>query len=180
MMAIDLNNAERQREGGDIIPDNTVAPVICVMRGLKPTKDKSGQMLDCEFTITQGPFAKRKFWSLMMVSGSTEGQGKAVNITMSRLRAMLESAYGVLPTDDSEMAKTARRLKDWDDLNGLEFLAKIGIEKGTGDYKDKNVLKGAVTPDDDEYNGFQPKKPKALSTPASKPAAAGRPSWATS
>lgn len=181
-MGIDLNNAERQREGGELIPDNTVAPVILHMRGLKPTKDKSGQMLDCEFTITEGPFAKRKFWGLMMVSGNgSDGHKKAVDISFSRLRAMLESAYGVQPADDSAEAMSARRLTDWDDLNGLEFVAKIGVEKGTGDYKDKNVLKAAVTPDDDEYRGFKPKKPKAASNgSAAKPAGgnAGRPAWA--
>jgi hypothetical protein len=179
-MAIDLNNAERQREVGDQVPDNTIAPVIMNMRGLKPTKDKSGQMLDCEFTITAGPYAKRKFWANMMVSGSTDGQKTAVNITLSRLRGMLESAYGVLPTDESDTAKAARRLSDWEDLNGLEFVAKIGVEKGTGDYKDKNSLKGAVTPEDEEYNGFTPKKPKTAS--ASKPAggaSTGRPQWAS-
>jgi hypothetical protein len=179
-MAIDLNNAERQREVGDLVPDNTVAPVIMSMRGLKPTKDKTGQMLDCEFTITAGPFARRKFWANMMVSGSTDGQKMAVNITLSRLRAMLESAYGVLPADESETAKAARRLSDWDDLQALEFVARIGVEKGTGDYKDKNSLKGAVTAEDADYNGFVPKKPKAASS--SKPAggtAAGRPQWAS-
>lgn len=179
-MAIDLNDAERQREGGDIIPDNTVAPVILNMRGMKSTKDRSGQMLDCEFTITAGPFAKRKFWANMMVQGSTDGQKKAVNISMSRIRAMLESAYGIQPADDSDAAKAARRLSDWDDLQALEFVAKIGIEKGTGDYKDKNTLKGAVTPDDSDYTGFQPKKPKSMA--ASKPAggaSAGRPQWAS-
>jgi hypothetical protein len=183
MMAIDLNNAERQREGGDIIPDGTVAPVILKLRELRPTKDKSGQMLDIEFTILAGPFAKRKFWGLMMVSGNgSEGHKKAVDITMSRIRGVLESAYGVLPSDDSEPAKAARRLKDWDDLDSLEFVARIGIEKGTGDYKDKNVLKGAVTPDDDDYRGFSPKKPKSTGSngsAAAKPAGGSRPAWAS-
>lgn len=180
-MGIDLNTAERQREGGELVPDNTIAPVILALRGLKPTKDRSGQMLDCEFTILEGPFAKRKFWSNMMVTGSTDGQAKAVNISLSRIRAMLESAYGVQPSDSSDEAKAARRIADWDDLNGLEFVAKIGIEKGTGEYKDKNTLKGAVTPDEADYSGFKPKKPKTASA-ANKPAAstAGRPSWAAS
>lgn len=180
-MAIDLNSADRQREGGaEIIPDNTVAPVILSLRGIKATKDKSGQMLDIEFTITAGPFQKRKFWGLMMVGGNgSEGHAKAVAITLSRLRAIIESAYGIVPTDDSEAAIAARRLGDWDDLDGLEFVARIGIEKGTGDYKDKNVLKGAVTPDDGDYAGFKPRKPKPAAS-SSKPAATpGRPAWAT-
>jgi hypothetical protein len=179
-MAIDLNNAERQREGGgEIIPDGTVAPVILNMRGIKATKDKTGQMLDIEFTITAGPFSKRKFWGLMMVVGNgSDGHTKAVAISMARARAIIESAYGIAPTDDSEVALAARRLGDWDDLDGLEFVARIGIEKGTGDYKDKNVLKGAVTIDDDDYSGFKPAKPKVAAS-ASKPAASGRPAWAS-
>ena len=183
-MAIDFNNAEPQRNGGDLIPDNTIAPVRMSMRGEKMTNAKDARMIDCEFVVTEGPFAKRRFWSMMMVtSNGSDGHDKAVSITMSRVRGMLESAFGIDPLDDSDAALSGRTLEDWEDLDGLEFLAKIGIEKSKDPkYSDKNALKSAVTPDSDDYAGFSPRKAPtkvlAPSQPSTNGAAKERPQWA--
>ena len=180
---LDFNTAETQTSGsGELIKDNTIAPVRLSMRGEKTTNAGDARMLDCEFVITEGPYAKRRFWGLMMItSNGSVGHDKAVQITSSRIRGMLESAYGVYPDDESEGAMAARVLSDWTDLDGLEFVAKIGIEKGTQGYSDKNVLKSAVTPDSTDYAGFKPAKPKASApaqaqkteAPAAKPTAWG-------
>ena len=168
----------------ELMPDNTIAPVRLSMRGEKTTNAGDARMLDCEFVITAGEFARRRFWGLMMVtSNGSAGHDKAVEITMSKVRAMLESAYGVSPSDESESAFEARKLADWQDLDGLEFVAKIGIEKGTQGYSDKNVLKSAVTPDSPDYKGFTPAKVKATPAPAQTAAApaqsnGARPAWA--
>ena len=181
-MALDFNTAEKQRGQFDLMPDGTVAPVILKMREVKLTKAKDAKMLDCEFIITDGEFAKRKVWGLMMFEGNgTDGHKTAVNITLSRIRGMLESAYGVDPIDDSPAALAARQLKEWDDLNGLRFLARIGIEKSKDpQYPDKNVIAAAVTPDEDDYNGFDPKPAPSAAPAASNGAAStsSKPSWA--
>ena len=155
-MAIDFNNAEAQREVG-IIPDGTIAVVHMTVRPgnageggwLKRSKAGDSMALDVEFTIVEGPFAKRKFWSLFTLEGTTEGHARAGDISASRLRAILESARGIRPDDESETAKAGRRMNSWGDFDGLRFVAKIGIEKakeGSG-FKDKNSLEAAITPD---------------------------------
>lgn len=153
---MDFNNAPEQKEGG-LIPNGTMAVVHLTVRPgtageggwLKRSKAGDSEALDCEFTIVEGPFAKRKFWSLMTVEGQTEGQQKAAAISASRLRGILESARGIRPDDESETAKEGRRIKSWGDFDGIRFIAKIGVEIGTGEYKgkDKNRLDFAVTPD---------------------------------
>lgn len=160
-MSLNFNDAEPQRAAGDLIPDGTIAPVILSVRSEKTTKAGDARMLDCEFTVLEGEFAKRKFWGLMMItSNGSDGHDKAVNITKSRVRGILESAYGVSPSDESDAALTARTIEEWMDLDGIEFLAKIGIEKSKDpQYSDKNVLKQAVTCDSPDYDGFTPVRP---------------------
>jgi hypothetical protein len=151
---MDFNNAPEQREGG-LIPEETIAVVHMTIRPgnageggwLKRSKDGSSNGIDAEFTVVEGQHAKRKFWKLFTVEGSTEGHAKAAEISASQLRAILESARGVRPDDDSDAAKAARRVSSWGDFDGIRFVAKIGIEPGKDGYKPKNTLDAAITPD---------------------------------
>jgi hypothetical protein len=193
-MAYDFNNAQEQREGG-LITDGTVACVHMTVRPgnageggwLKRSKSGDSMAMDCEFTVVDGPFAKRKFWTLFTVEGTTDGHAKAAEISASRLRGILESAKGIRPDDESDAAKNARRVNSWGDFDGLRFVAKIGIEKGKEGYKDKNTLDAAVTPDRKAYvkpeqvakqaSTFAPIGQSAAQV-ADKAAPAGKPSWA--
>jgi hypothetical protein len=195
-MTIDFNNAEPQREGG-LIPENTIAVCHMTIRPggageggwLKRSKDGSSLAIDAEFTVVEGPFAKRKFWKLYTVEGATEGHQKAAEISASQIRAIVESARGIRPDDDSEAAKAGRRLNNWGDLDGIRFIGKIGIEKGKDGYKDKNTLWAAITPDRKDWVKVEQVTSPALApgqttigaaaasvAQAAKPA--GKPSWA--
>jgi hypothetical protein len=194
-MAFDFNNAQEQREGG-LIADGTVAVVHMTVRPgnagdggwLKRSKNGDSQAMDCEFTVVEGPFAKRKFWSLFTVEGTTEGHAKAAEISASRLRGILESAKGIRPDDESDAAKAARRVNSWGDFDGMRFVAKIGIEKareGSG-YKDKNTLDAAVTPDRKAWVKVEQVAKQQNMAPigvvaqqAATAAAPGKPSWAS-
>jgi hypothetical protein len=194
MSMIDFNTAERQSAPqGEPIPEGTVAPVILNLREIKTGKS-GAKGLDVEYTITAGPLKGRKAWGWIGIAGNdTEGHKTMVRISMAGLRAVLESAYGIDPADDKPAAMEARRIDDWEDFNGLEFVARFGVEKAT-EYtdqrtgetkkgKDKNTVR-AVTPDDEDYSGFTPAK-KAKAAPAkatgtAQPVQAGgsRPAWA--
>lgn len=195
-MAFDFNNAQEQREGS-LIADGTVAVVHMTVRPgnsgeggwLKRSKAGDSQAMDCEFTVVDGPFAKRKFWSLFTVEGTTEGHAKAAEISASRLRGILESAKGIRPDDESDAAKSARRVTSWGDFDGMRFVAKIGVEKGKDGYKDKNTLEAAVTPDRKTWVKVEQVAKQttmqpigvAASNVAQKAAqpAAGKPTWAS-
>jgi hypothetical protein len=192
-MSIDFNNAERQSAPqGEPIPEGTVAPVIMALRELKTGKS-GAQGLDVEYTITAGPLKGRKAWGWIGVAGNdSEGHKTMIRISHAALRAMLESAYGVDPSDDKAAAMEARRINAWEDFDGLEFVARFGIERAT-EYtdqrtgetkkgKDKNTVR-AVTPDDEDYRGFTPAKKakaaaKANGAPAVSAPAGNRPAWA--
>ena len=193
-MSIDFNLAERQSAPqGEPIPEGTVAPVILALRELKTGKS-GAQGLDVEYTVTAGPYKGRKAWGWVGIAGNgSEGHNTMVRISHAALRAMLESAYGVDPSDDKAAAMEARRINEWEDLDGLEFVARFSVEAAkdytdqrTGETKTgkaKNTLR-AVTPDDEDYKGFVPAKKgkaapaKANGTTAVSAPAGNRPAWA--
>jgi hypothetical protein len=190
-MPIDFSDAATQ-SGNTLIPKNTIARLHLSIRPgghgeggwLRMNKAGNALMLDCEFTVVDGEYARRKFWSLFTVEGETGGQQKAVDISRSNIRAILESARNVKPSDTSLPAASKRRIESWGDLDGLEFVGIIGVEEDkTGQYGDKNRLSAAVTPDRKEYKQFSgramadvpffEKKPDQNQVPSS-----GKPSWA--
>ena len=192
-MTYDFNTAETQREGG-LIPDGTIAVVHLTVRPgnsgeggwLKRSKGGDSQAMDCEFTVVDGPFAKRKFWSLFTVEGTTEGHAKAGEISASRLRGILESAKGIRPDDETDAAKNGRRVNSWGDFDGLRFVAKIGIETakpGSG-FKDKNTLDAAITPDRKTWLKVEqvakaPSVAPSLAAATQAAIASGKPAWAS-
>jgi hypothetical protein len=161
-MSFDFGDAATQ-SAGTLIPKNTVARLHMSVRPgghgeggwLRMNKAGNALMLDCEFTVVDGEYARRKFWGLFTVEGETEGQQKAVEISRSNIRAILESARNIKPSDMSAEAGAKRRIESWGDLDGLEFIGIVGVEQDkTGQYGDKNRLSAAVTPDRKEYKQF--------------------------
>ena len=107
----DLNDAEPQRSS-DLIPDGSFAKVSLAIRpggvdggtpmdaGLLKASQQPGSdvlMLDCEFTVVEGPHIRRKFWQALTVSGGKvdeKGVSLGWSITKRTIRGMIESALG--------------------------------------------------------------------------------------
>src|SRR6516165_6888929 len=149
---------------------------------LRRSKDGNSEALDCEFVVLDGSFAKRKFWTLLTVTGTTEGHKEAADISKRYLRAMLESARGIRPDDKSDAAKEARRTTSYGDFNGLSFMVRIGVEPPQNGYRAKNRLDQVITPDQKAWHAVTQEPVAAASTtsakPASTPAQIERPKWA--
>lgn len=162
----DFNDAPQQAMFGELIPGGTMAKVIMDIRPggdmssqgwLTVSKSGETKYLVCEFTVIEGPFAYRKFWQNMTVEGGKlNDQGKSVGgeITRAILRAILESARGINPSDESEQARAKRRVKGYADFDKIIFAAKIGIEKGRDGYPDRNKLMMVITPDNKYYKAI--------------------------
>ena len=190
MNSYDFNDADTQRNF-DVIPNGTIATVRMTVRPgsagedgwLRRSKDGNSEMLDCEFVVLDGPFAKRKFWTFFTIAGTTPGHGEAANISAGYLRAMLESARGIKPDDTSDAAKQARRIGSYGDLNGLSFIARVGVEPPQNGYKAKNRLDHVVTPDEKAWKpvtqGPEAAPSAAPAKSASTPAKINRPGWAS-
>jgi hypothetical protein len=182
---VDFNNTGEQRSF-DLIPDGEVVVVQMNIRAgnagegglMRRSNDGQCEMLDCELIVVEGTHAKRKFWDLMTVSGTTDGHTQAADITHRRLRAIVESAKGIKPTDVSEAAKKAR-VVEYHEFDGLRFMTKVRVEPGKGDYKPKNRLGEIVTPDKKEWRPItQDERPTQGATPAASNVII-KPAWAS-
>jgi hypothetical protein len=195
-MPYDYSEAPQQREM-ELIPHGTVATVSMKIRGggagenglLKRSKDGGCEMLDLEFVVVDGPYARRRFWSNLILSGTTSGHEKAAEISRATLRAIIESARGIKPDDTSPQARQARTV-ELANFDGMTFVAKIGVEKGrprtdgSGEnYSDKNVLVAAVTPDKKDWHSVEQQAPlsngggSSGAMPTSAPIT--KPAWAS-
>jgi hypothetical protein len=142
-------------------------------------------MLDCEFTVAEGPHAKRKFWQMFTVQGGKvdeNGVSIAWKISKSTFRAMIDSALGLDPQDTSEAAKQKRILRGLADLNGITFVAKIKVEASEdARYSDQNRLDRVVLPTEKEWklvmDGKDVPASPSRSRGAGSKAAAGQPAW---
>jgi hypothetical protein len=161
-MALDFNTAGAQRSF-DTIPEGTIAVVQLKVRPgnageggwLKRTKNGDAEGIDAELTVVEGEYAKRKFWAYMLTGGETDGHSQAADITTRRLRAVIESARGIKPTDVSEAAKQARCATSYADFDGVRFMCRIGVEPARGEYKAKNILGEVITPDRKEWRPIE-------------------------
>lgn len=193
MSWMDFSDAEQQT--GDVIPQGTLAKVHMKIRpggyddpskgwtgGYATRNETTGAVyLDCEYTIIGGKYAKRKVWSLIGLH-SPKGP-KWEQMGRSFIRAALESARGIKPSDTSEASIKARQIGGFADLDGLEFVAKIDVEEGQNGYGDKNKINNVIPVTHKDYAALMNGEGAAPQAPASSPApqAAGNgglPAWA--
>ncbi len=205
----DFNDAEQQ-QSFDLIPKGTTARVRMTIKpgghddaeqgwtgGYTTQSFETGSsFLACEFVVLEGPYARRKMWSNI---GLHSSKGPAwANMGRTFIRAALNSARNVHPQDNSAQAAAARRIQGFHEIDGIEFVARIDVEKdGRGDLR--NVVRIAVEPDQPDYfrpDGAGVATPNATAsapatasyqtTPpvskapsqAARPAVSGKPSWA--
>ena len=200
----DFNSAQSNT---NVIPKGTLAKVHMTLRpggfddasqgwtGGYAKRGTTGSVyLDAEFTVLDGPYAKRKIWSLIGLY-SPNGPNWA-NMGRGLLRGILNSARGISDKDNSPEAQAKRRINGFADLDGLEFVARIDIGKDTNG-EDKNEIRAAVTPDHRDYAALigamapqytpplapghaisQAPSDQQNTQPSATPGTAGRPSWA--
>jgi len=196
----DFNDAEQQ-QSFDLIPKGTAAPVRMTIKpgghddasqdwtgGYATQSFETGSIfLACEFVILDGEYARRKMWSNIGLH-SSKGPSWA-NMGRTFIRAALNSARNIHPQDNSPQAAAGRRIQGFHELDGIEFIARIDVEKdGRGDLR--NVVKIAVEPGQPDYPtalapAAQPpaatyQAPPANRAPAQaqRPPVSGKPSWA--
>ncbi|OAI58923.1 hypothetical protein RSP795_22260 [Ralstonia solanacearum] len=157
----DFNDAGRQVTF-DLIPKGTLLKVRMTVRpggyddpsrgwtgGWATESEHTGSVyLASEFVVLDGPFAKRKLWSMIGLY-SPKGDEWS-NMGRVFARAALNSARGVHPEDNGPQAQAARRIRDLGELNGLVLIGRVDIELDSrGDAR--NVIRQAVEPDHKDY-----------------------------
>ena len=181
-MAASWNDYNDAQQNAALIPKGTLAKVRLTVRpggfddasqgwtGGYATRGASGAVyLNGEFTVLEGPYARRKIFTLIGLY-SPKGPDWG-NMGRSLVRGMLNSARGISDKDVSPQAQAARRIAGFADLDGLEFVARIEIGTDTNG-EGKNEIRAAVTPDHKGYAAASGNQPMAAPTPAYAPPAA--------
>ncbi|MDP5306323.1 hypothetical protein [Paracoccus spongiarum] len=196
-MSYDLNDAQPQMAPiGELIPDGTFAKVRLTIRPggvngatpmdaglLKASQSSDARMLDCEFTVVEGPHARRKFWQSFTVAGGKvdeKGQSIGWKISKATFRAMVDSALGLDPRDESPDAKAKRVLPGLKHLDGIVFAARIMVEPASNpQYRDQNRIANVVLPDEPQHTAVmrgETVPPEPVNAPPRK-AASAAPGW---
>ena len=162
MNYFDFNSADDAAGSQPLIPKGTLAKVRLFIRPggfddprkgwtggyAKCNHDTGSVYLDCEFTITEGAFARRKVWTLIGLH--SEKSDKWLTMGRAMIKGILNSAFGLTAADESPAAQRKRQIGSFADLDGLEFLAKIDVEPDP-QMGEKNVLKAAIGPEHSQY-----------------------------
>jgi len=174
------------------IPGGTKATVVIHIKAggvgedgmLTRSKDGGCEMLVVVLTVADGQCKGEKFFENWVLEGTTDGHAKAGEITRRKLKAILDSAFGLDPDDRSPEAR-ARRTISLGQLEGMAFMAEIGIEKGSGDYSDKNIVAAVITKDKKDWHPVEQPPPfnggeaAPSSTPPNAAPPIARPGWAS-
>lgn len=147
--------------------------------GYATRSDSGAVYLNAEFTVLEGPYARRKIFTLIGLF-SPKGPEWA-NMGRALIRGILNSARGISDKDTSPEAQAARRISGFKDLDGIEFLARVDVgEDVNGD--PKNEIRKAITPDHRDYakylGGAVQTAPAASASAPPQPKSGIRPSWA--
>jgi hypothetical protein len=158
----DFNDADPQLASLEPIPRGSILPVRMTITpgaysdeqrgwedGYATEQPSSGSIyLRVEFAVIRGPHAKRKIWGNIGLF-SRKGPGWA-RMGRSMIRAILNSARNLHPTDQSPGAILGRQIQGFKDLDGLEFLVQLEIEKDTNG-QERNVILQVIEPNHQDY-----------------------------
>jgi|TARA_R110000803_G_scaffold204967_1_gene271322 hypothetical protein len=198
---LDLNNVAPD-EGNDfsLIPHGTIVRVIV---SIKPQLDgvvisdlsnqpifrqsphSSAKWVECEFTVIGGQFDRRKIWSNLFFDGdkkNASGVSMSKEIGLRTLRGIIDSSRGLRADDMTPDANIKRQISGIEALEGMEFCIKVGVEKGTNGYDDKNKMLAPILINQDGYiGGNAPQAPtqSPISQPqVQQPQTGAVPTWA--
>ena len=182
---IDFSNVTSGGGGGEfeLIPAGTIArTILTIKRGGEVLKEYSQEpmfkssergtkWIECEFVVVGGPYNKRRFWQNIMLDGGRIDPETGIcytkKIGLETIKDIIDSAKGLSKSDISPEAMQTRNINGLEDMDGMEFCAKIGIEKGTNGYADKNKLVGTLCVGDNQYIGSG--QPTNTPTPPTTP-----------
>lgn len=148
-MTINLGQEEKQRLPGPV-PGGSMALVKITLADAK-TPDSPDTpyigvgsstgllFLACQMEVQGGPYEGVTWWENITLPTPSQtidvsqdsGWQKACRIGGRLLRAILESARRVTPSDTSSGAEKRRQIQSWKDFDGLLFAAELGIYEDT-------------------------------------------------
>jgi hypothetical protein len=174
-MAINLNEADNQDRA--LMPPGPYWVKARVRPGnagddglLRLAKNQYSLMADLELTVIDNDeWRGKKIFDLItcdlveyessgdpldippLKGTSLENLQTSVRMGRSKLKAMLNSAYGLLPNDDSDEAQAKRIIESYKAFNGLCFMVQVEVQPARDNFKERNVVDFIIEPSDPAY-----------------------------
>jgi hypothetical protein len=171
-MAINLNDAPTQRDR-DTIEDGVYLLKCQVIPGgvgtdgmlRRGTKNKRQLMLQFSYKVVRGEHAGHEIQDYPTVGIDESSNGDlppltaeqrqniqtSLRIGLTRLRAIIDSAFRLDPNDRGRAAEETRTFDSYDFFNGLQFWAQVGTKAASGKYGASNQIDFIVVPGDPDY-----------------------------
>jgi hypothetical protein len=150
MVAYDYSAGAGSGSSSDLIPKGQLAWAIITFRETKIGAGKGTKYHDLELTLDAGqPYEKRKVWHNLMDPFHAENSSGAKQMGMVDFPRILEAGrWGTNgPFDVAVFGNQGGYLLNaMEEMNGLRVAIKIGVEKGSDGYADKNVVADFLTP----------------------------------
>jgi hypothetical protein len=151
------SGASSSQGPGALIPHGTLAFAVVKPTGIKESKRTGGGYANLELTISEGPYANRKVWAIVMnpqdernQNPALRAEGKADGAAMglTSMCRMFEAAGVFNPLDARSYDKFngASFNNVIAALEGLTVAIKIKISKGKDGYDDKNEVGEFLSP----------------------------------
>jgi hypothetical protein len=166
-MTFNYNDADDDR----LIPNGMYQLKISIKRGghgsdnmLRLANNLRSLMLECTYTVIGGEHANYKIWDYITVafdetdspefpleSNRLEDYRASVRMGRKRVKAILNSAFGLNPDDKSEAAQAKRNIDNHGALTGLVFWGEINTKPAANGFGPRNVLVRVIVPGDGDY-----------------------------
>lgn len=128
----------------DLIPKGQLAFCIIAKAGLTKSQKSGNRYVALELVIDANqPYERRRLWHNVMDFTDAGHSDAAQTMGIADLAKILEVGRNARPDSPESYS-----INDWSELVGLRCAVKIGIEKGNGEYKDKNRVE-LITPNPD-------------------------------
>ncbi len=160
-MNFDLNAANYQSTSIHLIP--TLSKIFVKLSIVFPNEESIGssveltkrntglEQLCVKLQVIKGSYKNTYFFhNFNICGGNSKGHQKAIEISKSQLRALVEANWGISPKDFSESAMQARKLTSLNDINGYIFPIVVDSEINDKGFLN-NKLKSIITIDDPDY-----------------------------
>jgi hypothetical protein len=149
-------SSSNNSNSGELIPHGTLARVSVMVTGIKESKRTGGGYANLELVILDGPYAKRRIWTVVMNPADprnmddikrAEGKVDGAKMGLVALTRIFEAA-GVFTADPRSYMRFngASFNTITEALNGLTAAIKIKIAKGKDGYEDKNEVAEFLSP----------------------------------
>lgn len=179
-----------QQEAISLIPQGTLCKAHLTVRAIKNSKSSGAQYLDIELTITDGDYAGRKIFDMIMdpfCPNASDGGRKMGLLALTRI---CEAGGLFKPADETSYTRynaPGATIQDViRDIDGGKLGIRVKVEKGTDGYADKNKVGEWLTPNPNSGSGYKGwtelisgNQPATRSAAFAAPAApaSGAPSW---